>query len=794
MTGTMTGTTTGTAQATPEPPAATARTAPTTASAGDLATSPVLLPSPRADSTSAAGGPVTGRGLDRVDARLKVMGKAVYAAEFAVANVAHAVIVTAGASTGHIESIDVGRASASPGVLLVMTHENAPRLPSKEKEEDQSPTDRRLQLLQDAELHYNDQPIAVVVADTLERAQHAAYLVGARYQAGPRPPLTDIEAAIGAAYAPARISSGPVDSNRGDFAAAFAAAPVKLEQTYVTPVQNHNPMEMHATVAVWQGSDRLTVYDSTQGIFGVRKKLASTLGLPVEAVRVISPYVGGGFGSKGSTWSHVVLAAMAARAVGRPVKLVVTRAQMFSLVGHRPKTIQRVALAAGRDGQLLAIRHEVVSETSRIDEFVEPAAAQTRMLYACDNVRTSHRLVRLDVPTPTFMRAPGESTGTYALEAAMDELAHTLGLDPLALRLRNHADRDPDERKPWSSKSLRQCYEQAAERFGWKRRPMAPRAQRDGRWLVGWGMATATYPAGQGTAAAVARVRADGSALVQAGSQDIGTGTYTIMSQIAADGLGLPFAQVRFELGDTRLPETPGSGGSRTAATVGSAVQAAALAARAKLAALAVADAGSPLHGLPPTELEAHAGAFTAPRARPGKRDRYADILARAGLGELEARAETKASPSRKQFSTHSFGAQFAEVRVDPELGEVRVSRLVAAFATGKILNAKTARSQFLGGMVWGIGFALHEQTVRDARNGRAVTRDLADYHVPVHADVPALEVIMIDEEDPHVSGVGAKGIGEIGITGAVAAIANAVFHATGRRVRDLPITPDKLL
>ncbi len=341
---------------------------------------------------------------------------------------------------------------------------------------------------------------------------------------------------------------------------------------------------------------------------------------------------------------------------------------------------------------------------------------------------------------------------------------------------------------------MRECYAQAAERFGWSRRPVAPRAQRDGRWLVGWGMATATYPAGQGTAAAVARVRLDGSALVQTGSQDIGTGTYTILSQIAADALALPFARVKVELGDTKLPETPVSGGSRTAATVGSAVKAAALAVRGKLAELAVADARSPLHGLPPAELEAHAGVFTAPRARPGRRDLYTDILARARLGQIEARVETKESESRKPFSTHAFGAQFAEVRVDAELGEVRLSRLVAAFAAGRILNAKTARSQFLGGMVWGIGFALHEHTVRDARTARAVTRDLADYHVPVHADVPALEVIMVDEDDPHVSGVGAKGIGEIGITGSVAAIANAVFHATGRRVRDLPITPDKVL
>jgi xanthine dehydrogenase YagR molybdenum-binding subunit len=487
------------------------------------------------------------------------------------------------------------------------------------------------------------------------------------------------------------------------------------------------------------------------------------------------------------------LAALAARVVKRPVKLALTRQQMFSLVGHRPKTIQHLTLAADHNGKLLAVRHEVLSETSRFDEFVEPSAVQTRMLYSCPNVVTSHRLLRLDIPTPTFMRAPGESTGTFALESAMDELAVALKLDPVALRLRNYAERDEGENKPWSSKSLRECYAQAAARFGWDKRTAEPRSMRDGHWLVGYGMASATYPARQSGAAAVAKLRKDGSVLVQAGSQDIGTGTYTIMAQIAADVLGMPVERVTFELGDTALPETPVSGGSQTASSTGSAVKVAALALRDKIIATAVADSQSVLHGVAPDSVLLQGGALTS-RADATKQDSFAALVERSGQAELSAQAATKEKEARKSYSLHSFGAQFAEVRVDEDTGEVRVARAVGAFAAGKILNSKTARSQFYGGMVWGIGFALEEHTVRDARSGRVVTRDLADYHVPVHADVRGLEVIMVDETDPHVNEIGAKGIGEIGITGITAAIANAVYHATGKRVRDLPITLDKLI
>jgi xanthine dehydrogenase YagR molybdenum-binding subunit len=731
-----------------------------------------------------------GSAISRVDGPLKVTGKAQYAAEIPVANLAHAVLVTSAVGRGQLLFVDSARAQRVPGVLRIISSANAPKLPGAKTKSD--PNDRILQLLQDDDIHYADQPIAVVVASTLESAQEAAALVSASY--APAALNVELTANLPEAYQPKQAGpAGSADSSRGDVDEALKSASVRVDQTYSTPVQNHNPMEPHALTVVWQGDDHVTLYDTSQGIFGVRKKLAALFAIPPENVRVISRFVGGGFGCKGSPWSHVGLAALAARVLKRPVKLALTRQQMFSLVGHRPKTIQHLVLGADSSGKLLAMRHEVCSETSRFDEFVEPSAVQTRMLYACPNVATSHRLLRLDIPTPTFMRAPGESTGTFALESAMDELAVALKLDPLALRLKNYAERDEGEDKPWSSKSLRDCYSQAAARFGWNKRTPEPRSMRDGHWLVGYGMASATYPARQSGSSAVAKLRKDGSVVVQAGSQDIGTGTYTIMAQIAADALGLPVERVRFELGDTALPETPVSGGSQTASSTGSAVKMAALALREKIIASAIADPQSALHGAAADSVTLHGGEL-ATASDPTKRDSLAALVERSAQPELSAWAATKEKEERKKFSLHSFGAQFVEVRVDEDTGEVRVARAVGAFAAGKILNPKTARSQFYGGMVWGIGFALEEHTLRDARSGRVVTRDLADYHVPVHADIPALEVISVDETDLHVNEIGAKGIGEIGITGISAAIANAVYHATGKRVRDLPITLDKLI
>jgi xanthine dehydrogenase YagR molybdenum-binding subunit len=698
-----------------------------------------------------------GAPFDRVDAPAKVTGRADYAADVPVAHVAHAVIVGSAIARGRIEAIETATARRAPGVLAVITHHDAPHAQAEPKEH--GPGARVLQLLQDDIVHYADQPIAVVVADTLERAQDAALLLETRYRT--EAAVASLVEALGAAYTPKTAGPrGKTDTNRGDAASALFAAPIHVAATYTTPVENHNPIEPHATTAVWQGTDRLTVYDSTQGVAGCRARLAEVFGIPRDNVRVVDHFVGGAFGCKGSPWSHVALAALAARVVRRPVKLVITRQQMFSLVGHRPQTIQNVSLGCGNDGKLVAVRHDVINESSRFDEFVEPSATTARHLYACTNVSTSHRVVRIDAPTPTFMRAPGEASGSFALESAMDELAYAAKLDPLELRLRNYADRDDDENKPYSSKSLRECYRAAAEKFGWARRSPVPRSARTaGGELVGVGMATATYPARTMPASARARIRRDGSVIVQASTQDLGTGTYTILSQVAADALGVPFDAVTLQLGDSALPEAPLSAGSMTAATMGSAVQ---LVCRQLASELAV------IGGL--------AG------------------LARLGRDELVVELHADVSPQSKAYSCHAFGAQFVEVQVDEELGRARVARMVGAFACGKILNHKTAHSQLMGGMVWALGMALEERTVRDLRTARAVTRDLVDYHVPVNADVPPIDVIFVDEVDPHVNAIGAKGLGEIGITGGAAAIANAIYHATGKRVRDLPITVEQLL
>jgi xanthine dehydrogenase YagR molybdenum-binding subunit len=730
-----------------------------------------------------------GQRKDRVEGRLKVTGGVKFSAEVAVANVAHVAVVQSSIARGRIKAWDVQAALNLPGVLAVITPENAPKLPAATKR-GTSPLDRVLQLLQDDKVLYNGQPIALVVADTLERAQAAGLHVGVTYDEA-RPSVVLEESS--STEEPPENPTSPTFKPRGDFEKAFSDAPVKVDATYTTPRENHNPMEPHATIAVWHGDRELTLYDSTQSIFGVRKRIAALFELEPANVRVICHYVGGGFGCKGAMWSHVALAALAAKVVGRPAKLAVTRPQMFVWCGYRPDTIQKVALGAQRDGRLVAIRHETLSQTSRFDDFTEPSSRQTRMLYACPNVTTSQRLLRLDVSTPTFMRAPGESSGTFALESAMDELAYALGMDPIELRLKNDAEKDPEDGKAWSSKSLRECYARGREHFGWARRNPRPRSMRDGRILVGMGMATATYPARQDTASATARLTPDGRAVVLAGSQDLGTGTYTVMTQIAADALGLPMDRIHFDLGDTDFPEAPGSGGSRTAATVGPAVKMASDAVRDRVIALAVADAASPLHGLDPKEVEARDGKLTSTRD-PSKVDTHGAVLGRNHVPAVEEKATSKPVAGQKERSCHSFGAQFVEVGVDPDLGEVRVRRAVGAFAAGRLLNAKTAHSQFMGGMIFGIGMALEEKTVIDARTGRVVTKDLSDYHVPVNADVPVIDVVTVEEEDLHVNPIGVKGIGEIGITGMAAAIANAVFHATGKRVRDLPITLDKLL
>ena len=726
-----------------------------------------------------------GRPLDRVDGVLKVTGAAAYIGDTRRERHAHAVLVLSTIPKGRITSIDTAIAMRMPGVLRVMTHADAMRLPEGGRAGINPPAGRVLSLLQDDEVHYNREPIAVVVAETWEQARAAAATLEVSYQA--------LEAQLdfdrAEPHSPGKVNGEEADSARGE--ASMDEGGRQVTATYTTPMEHHNPMEPHATLAYWTDG-RLTVLDSTQYITGVQVTLSKVLGVPKDHVRVICPYVGGGFGCKGSAWSHVPLAAMAARELNRPVKLVLDRSQMFGPVGGRPRTLQRFSVSAGPNGAFTSMSHDVVSHTSVIEDFTEAAAMQTRIMYSCPRLRTTHRVAPINVATPTFQRAPGHSTGTFALESAMDEMAYALRMDPMQLRLRNEPASDPEKNLPWSSRSLRQCYESGAAAFGWSRRSAAPNSMHEGRTAVGWGMAAATYPANRQAASARARMTADGRIIVQSGSQDLGTGTYTVMTQIAADALGFPMEQVTFELGDSDLPEAPVSGGSQSVASVAPAVRAAALALREKLVALAVADDSSSVRGVAPEQVVIENGLIGSPSAT--RREAVAAIMARAGMPEVIADATAQPGAEKKQFSMHSFGAVFVEVHVDRDLGEIRVPRVVARYSVGKLMNEKTGRSQLMGGIVWGIGMALMEESLLDERSGRIVNANLADYHLPTNADIGEIDVGVVAEDDPHINPLGARGIGEIGITGVAAAIANAVYHAVGVRVRELPITLDKLL
>lgn len=733
---------------------------------------------------------IIGQGMDRTDGYLKVTGGASFTAEHPIPGLAHAVMVLSTIAKGRVVSIDTAGATAMRGVHTVITHENAARLPPQKKPPPGTPGGAQLSLLQDNVVHYNGQPIAVVVADTLERARDAAHSLRVRYARDTA--VLDFNKAKRNLRKPASQPERPADTSHGNVAGGMARAASRFDAVYTTPVENHNPMEPHATIAAWDG-DKLTLHDSTQNVSGVRKTAAKTFGIAAELVRVHCPFVGGGFGCKGNTWSHVMLAAMAARAAGRPVKLVVDRTQMYGPVGARPMTEQRMRLGAARDGTLTAVRHDSVSHTAFLDDFVEPCTIVTRSLYSAESIQTTQRLATMNMGVPTYMRAPGEASGSFALESALDELAYRLKMDPLALRLQNYAEKDHEKNLPYSSKTLRECYRVAAERFGWAKRDPTPRSMRAGAMLVGWGMATATYPTNRQKARATAAIHADGSATVRSGTHDLGTGTYTVMTQVAADALGIPVARVRFELGDTAMPEAPVSGGSMTVASVGPAVHAASTAAREKLIALAVSASGSPLHGSAPADVIAENG-WLRHRSDPARREAIAAVIARNGGKAVEADSESAPGDEKKQYSMHSFGAVFVEVHVDPELGIIRVRRVVGAYGVGKLLNKKTGHSQLLGGVVWGLGMGLMEKTEIDLRTGRALNANLADYHVPVNADIGEIDVSVVEENDPHVNPLGAKGIGEISIVGVAAALANAVYHATGKRIFDLPITVDKLV
>ncbi|MFT4503677.1 xanthine dehydrogenase family protein molybdopterin-binding subunit [Caballeronia sp. 15711] len=735
---------------------------------------------------------VLGQPLDRTDGLLKVTGQAKYSADNPEAKLAHAVLVTSTIAHGRVASMDTARIQGMPGVLLVMTHETAMRLPNGGKPNAEPPAVRRLSLLQTDEVRYSNEPVAVVVADTLERATDGARKLQAsiRYEAAT--PNADYQRAKATAYQPEKMMGRPINTQRGDVAAGLRQGPTRLDVVYTTPNEHHNPMEPHATLARWDGPN-LTLYDATQGVSGARGAVAKTLGIKEENVRVLCPFVGGGFGCKGSAWSHVVLAAMAAKQTGRPVRLVLERPQMFGMVGNRPFTDQHIQISARDDGTLTGMRHDVISTTSTFEDWNESSAILTRMLYAVPNQATTHKLVKLDVGTPTFMRAPGETSGSFALESAMDEMAYGLNMDPLAFRLKNYAEMEPQEKRPWSEKSLRECYQIGADKFGWSRRNPKPRSMRDGNTLIGLGMATATYPANRSEASAIARILPDGTAMAASGTQDLGTGTYTVMTQVAADALGFPVEKVDFALGDSSLPHAPVSGGSQSVASVSPAVREAASQARAKLIAMAIADSVSPLSGASIDDVTVDNG-WVISRADPSKRDPAAAIIARNGGKPIEAMATTKPGDEKQQFAFHSFGAVFTEVHVDADLGTIRVPRIVGVYDVGSLLNEKTAHSQLMGGLVWGIGSALTEKSELDARYGRYTNANLAEYHVPVNADIGLLDITLLGKPDPHINPLGARGIGEIGITGVAGSIANAVYHATGVRVRDLPITLDKVM
>jgi xanthine dehydrogenase YagR molybdenum-binding subunit len=731
---------------------------------------------------------VIGKPVTRVDGRTKVTGKARYAADFNQPGQLYAVIVSATVGLGRVTGIESADVEGMPGLVALITHRNAPKLAYLPHKAVIDPgVGERLHVLQDDSVRFYGQPVAIVVADSLDHAERAAAALRVTYDA--RQPLVDHADQQVARIVP---GTGTADRARGDADAAVAEAAVKIDENYDIARENHNPMEPHATVAAWNG-DRLTLWSKSQFLVNEQAEIAAVFGLPVDNVEVICPFIGGAFGTSLRTWPHVTLAALAARHVKRPVKLVLTRKQMFFTTGHRPRSLQRVALGATPDGKLAGVVHEGTGETSRHEQFTEALTAVTEYLYSCPNVRTQYRLAQLDTATPNHMRGPGEASGIFALESAVDELSYKLGIDPIELRRRNEPQIDEAENKPFSSRSLIQCYELGAERFGWARRTPEPRSMRDGRLLIGMGTATATYPAFHAPSNARVRLLPDGTAEVEAAASDMGPGTYTSTMQVAAEFLGLLPDQVRFALGTTNYPPTPSHGGSWTMASVGSAIRAACLEAQSQAAKRAIADQNSPVFGASIEELEWTEGRLRRRRdTSPGLS--YEDILAKAGRS-IEADGSAQRDPEiAEKYSMHSFGAVFAEVSVDPDVGTIRVRRLVGAYGIGRVVNPLLARSQCTGGMIGGIGMALMERTVLDARDGRPVNAHMADYLMPVNLDTPKLEALFVEEDDPHVNPLGVKGLGEIALVGTAPAIANAVFHATGKRVRTLPIQIENIL
>jgi xanthine dehydrogenase YagR molybdenum-binding subunit len=732
-----------------------------------------------------------GEPISRVDGRLKVTGSARYNGDISLQTVAHAAIVYSTIANGRVESIDTSAAENAPGVLAVLTHNNMPRmklLPWSHLR----PQGQTYLPLQDDAIHYAGQPVAVVVAATLDQAAYAGTLIKVAYESHP-PRLFDLRTAKEDAIEPPQ-RMWPLSSSVGDADKAIAGVAVKIERTYTMPDRHHNQMEPHVTLAVWDDTGTLTLYDSTQMVVGTRKLVALVLDLPEEKVNVVCEFLGGGFGGKSWSWPHTLLAAVAARVVNRPVRLQLSRAQMYSMVGHQAATLQSIALGADRDGKLTGIRHDSINPTSVFDDYVEYAAMASRHLWrASGGISTSHKVVHVNRNSPIVLRAPMEAQGHFALESAMDELAYAIGVDPVELRLRNDTDTDPYSGRPFSTRALRECLTAGATRFGWDKRTPEPSSMRDGRYLIGQGMAAAIYTHWRWPGKARVTLNSDGSALVEAAAHDIGTGTYTIMAQVAADALGLAPKQVSVRLGDTRLPESHPAIGSATTANATAAVMLAAQAARERAVELSLTGREAPFAGAARKDIIV-AEAGLALRNK-NLNVSYAELLASNGVSSLVGDGDyNPVEEANGPKAIFSFSAVFAEVRVDNELGLVRLNRFVGAYDAGRIINPKTARSQAIGGIIWGTGQALLEQSEIDPVSGQFINRNYSGYLVPTNADIPDLDVLFVGGFDEEASPLGAKGLGELTAVSVAPAIANAVFHATGKRVRDLPITIEKVL
>jgi xanthine dehydrogenase YagR molybdenum-binding subunit len=736
---------------------------------------------------------IIGKPQDRVDGKLKVTGRAMYPGDRQIENLAFGYLLTSAVAKGSIQAMDTTAAEHSPGVAAVYTPLNPLKLYRGLESSEGANSGEILPPLQDQKILNHGQIIGLVVADSFEQARDAAALVKTQYEA--EDPVASWEQGMEHSFAPQSVSGESATvkilaDGVGSIDDAISGSPVVVDATYTEPIHHHNPMEPHATTAVWHG-DRLTIYDATQGVVSHRLNVAAVLGIDEDMVRVLCPFVGGAFGCKGSMWMFSPLTAAAARALDRPVKTILTREQMFTLVGHRPALIQHLTLGASQDGTLQAVKHDVRSTVSFSKAFIEAAAHRTsRLLYKSRNIQVSQTLVPWDVGGPTFMRAPGCAPGMFALECAMDELAAKSGIDPVELRIKNDADIYPGRNVPWSSKNLLECYRLGEEKFGWSKRNSEPSAVRDGDWLVGMGMASALYPAHRNPASAKVRLQADGTAQVSSATQDLGTGTWTVLAIVGADSLELPIEKIRTELGDSALPPAPTSGGSTSVASVTPAIQKAAESAKKKLIQLAARDKKSPFFGMKVEEIAYRNGEL----AGGGKSADFGSVLSAISRGSVEATEMAAAGEEEEKYAFHSFGAQFCELKVNRWTGEVRLHRIVSVMDIGTVVNLKAARSQIIGGIVFGIGMALLEGSVLEEKTGRYANANFADYLVATNADVPNVDVHFINKPDTIFNPVGARGIGEIGITGMPAAIANAVYNATGRRVREFPIRPEKLL